>query len=64
MKKVFKMIGIGFVSIIVLLMIAAFVFGSSKHSDLKGSEESKVKEFVEEFVRKVEPSLFFIKGRP
>ncbi|MEH7344245.1 hypothetical protein V7122_10255 [Bacillus sp. JJ1532] len=52
MKKVMKMIGIGFISFIVLLMSAALVFGSSKHGDLKGSEETKAKEFMKEFVRK------------
>ena len=35
----------------VLLMAGAFVFGSTKHSDLTGSEEGKVKEFMGEFVK-------------
>ena len=51
MKKVFKIIGISFVSLMVLLMAGAFVFGSTKHSDLTGSEESKVKEFMGEFIK-------------
>ena len=51
MKKVFKIIGISFVSLIVLLMAGAFVFGSAKHSDLTGSEESRVKEFMGEFIK-------------
>lgn len=52
MKKVFKSIGIGFVVFIVLLMSGTFVFGSSKHGDLKGSEENKVRDFMEEFTKK------------
>ena len=51
MKKVLKVIGIGLVSLIVLFMSGAFVFGSTKHTDLKGSEEKKVKEFMEEFTK-------------
>ncbi len=51
MKKIFKIIGISFVSLMVLLMAGAFVFGSTKHSDLTGSEESKVKEFMGEFIK-------------
>ena len=51
MKRVFKIIGISFVSLMVLLMAGAFVFGSTKHSDLTGSEESRVKEFMGEFIK-------------
>ncbi|MFJ8268632.1 serine hydrolase domain-containing protein [Peribacillus asahii] len=49
MKKVFKILGITCLSAIVLLLSVAFVFGSTKHSNLIGSEESKVKEYMEKF---------------
>lgn len=52
MKKVFKILGVGFLSIIILLVSSAFVFGSTKHSDLTGSEEKKVKQFMSDFTKK------------
>ena len=51
MKKIFKIIGISFVSLMVLLMSVAFVFGSTKHTDLKGSEKNKITEFMGEFIK-------------
>ncbi|MFB5285175.1 serine hydrolase domain-containing protein [Peribacillus sp. Hz7] len=49
MKKVFKILGTTCLSTIVLLLSVAFVFGSTKHSNLIGNEGSKVKEYMEEF---------------
>ncbi|RID81718.1 class A beta-lactamase-related serine hydrolase [Peribacillus asahii] len=49
MKKVFKILGITCLSAIVLLLSVAFVFGSTKHSNLIGNDEGKVKEYMEQF---------------
>ncbi len=49
MKKIVKIVGISLVSLIVLLMSVAFLFGSTKHANLKGSEEQKINEFMEQF---------------
>ena len=49
MKKIVKIVGVSLLSLIVLLMSVAFLFGSTTHSNLKGSEENKVNEFMEQF---------------
>ncbi len=49
MIRALKIVGVSFVSLIVLLMSVAFVFGSTKHSNLKGSEESKLNEYMKQF---------------
>jgi CubicO group peptidase (beta-lactamase class C family) len=49
MKKAFKVIGISLASLIVLLMAVTAVFGSTTHSNLKGSKENQVKQYMKEF---------------
>jgi CubicO group peptidase (beta-lactamase class C family) len=51
MKKALKIFGIGVMSIAVLSVPAAYVFGSTTHSDLKGSKYEKVHEYMDDFAK-------------
>lgn len=49
MKKVLKIFGVSLLSLALLLMSVALVFGSTNHSNLKGSEEQKINEYMKQF---------------
>ncbi|WP_075980034.1 serine hydrolase domain-containing protein [Bacillus massilinigeriensis] len=52
MKKVFRVLSIIIGCFILLSIPAAFIFGSTKHTDLDGTKKEKVTQFMNQFVKK------------